>query len=173
MRVALDIGHSLNSQGASGIYRDKVITEFIYNEEIAKTIKSRLVCDIDLVYRKTYSTLPYDINKLNPDFIVSLHCNAFNTQASGTEVLYWHTSTNGKRLASILQKHLLELGFNDRGIKPLQSNDRGGLLLEKTKAPCVLCEPFFIDNPNDLQIMMENKEKLADLYIKGILEYAD
>jgi N-acetylmuramoyl-L-alanine amidase len=173
MRVALDIGHSLKLQGASGSYKDEIITEFIYNEEIAKTIKRKLVSNIDLVYRTTYSALPYDINKLNPDFIISLHCNAFNTKVSGTEVLYWHTSTNGKRLASILQKYLLELGFNDRGIKPATASTRGGALLEKTKAPCVICEPFFIDNPRDLQIMMENKEKLADLYIKGMLEYAN
>ena len=60
-----------------------------------------------------------DINDTEADFAISLHCNAFNREASGTEVLYYHKSKTGEKIAKILQSSLVEaLGINDRGIKP-------------------------------------------------------
>jgi N-acetylmuramoyl-L-alanine amidase len=170
----LDIGHQKEKPGAMGIQSNgNAITEFEFNEEIAHKIKDRLCLDTVIMYRKSYSTLPYDINAHNPDFTVSLHCNAFNTQVSGTEVLYWHTSQEGKVLAACMQNSFLKLGFKDRGIKALQASDRGSSLLQKTLAPCVICEPFFIDNYNDLYYVLMNKDLLVDLYIEGIYAYTN
>jgi N-acetylmuramoyl-L-alanine amidase len=93
---------------------------------------------------------------------------------SGTEVLYYHTSQKGKQMAEILQNHLVTyLGLKDRGIKPKSAEDRGGYLLRYTNAPCVIAEPFFIDNDQDLSVAMLNKSGLADAYIKAIDEIAN
>ena len=120
--------------------------------------------------------LPYeyrDINSLDPHFVVSLHCNAYNGQASGTEVLYYHKSKIGEGIAKILQNHLLKfLGLRDRGIQPKTSEDRGGHLLRYTRAPCVIAEPFFIDNDQDLAKATENLEGLAAAYARAIDEMA-
>ena len=93
---ALVIGHKKQSPGAVNVKAG--ITEFDFNEDLAMRIEKKLKStQIQRVYRRTYKQLPDDINALNPDFIISLHCNAYNTEVSGTEVLYYHKSEKGKR----------------------------------------------------------------------------
>lgn len=170
---ALVIGHSEKSQGAKNA--NSGLTEFEFNNKMAQQIKvlSDQV-DIQLVYRSTYKDLPQDINKLNPDFILSLHCNAFNKQASGTEVLYYHRSQTGKRMAELTHVELLKtLGLPDRGIKGITSEDRGGYLLRYTAKPCIIAEPFFIDNDSDLQIAQQNFNPLCFAYINSINAISD
>ena len=134
-KCALVIGHKKTSPGASN--SESGLTEFAFNEALAIDIENQVGnVEVQRVYRRTYASLPSDINQLNPDFIVSLHCNAFNTSASGTEVLFYHRSATGRLIAQILQEHLVQaLALNDRGIKPMTTEDRGGNLLKNTSAP--------------------------------------
>jgi len=165
---ALVIGHKKYSPGA--INADTGLSEFEFNEDLALRIEKRLEkVKIQRIYRRTYNELPSDINALKPDFVVSLHCNAYDTKASGTEVLYYHKSEKGKQMASVLQAHLLEcLHLPDRNIKPKSSEDRGGYLLRNTDAPCVIAEPFFIDNNDDLSRAQEDMEALSMAYVRAI-----
>lgn len=167
---ALVIGHKKSSPGA--VNQRTGLTEFEFNEDLAIRIEKKVKkVDIQRVYRRTYEELPSDINALNPDFIISLHCNAFDGKASGTEVLYYHKSEKGKIMAEILLKHLVEcLELPNRGIKPKTAEDRGGYLLRYTKAPCVISEPFFIDNDIDLARAQEKIDDLAQAYAKAIEE---
>ncbi len=169
---ALVIGHKKTSPGA--INKKTGITEFEFNDDLAIRIEKKVKdVEIQRVYRRTYKELPHDINELDPDFIISLHCNAFNEKASGTEVLYYHRSEKGKKMAEILLKHLVEhLKLPNRGIKPKTAEDRGGYLLRYTKAPCVIAEPFFIDNDADLARAQEDKDGLAEAYAKAIEKIA-
>ncbi len=49
-------------------------------------------------------------------YFVSLHCNAFNTVARGTETLY--KSYNGQQLAQLIQDQIINsINTVDRGIK--------------------------------------------------------
>ena len=165
---ALVIGHKKSSPGASN---DKSgLNEFDFNEELAIRIENKVKkTQIQRVYRRTWGELPADINGLDPNFVLSLHCNAYNGQASGTEVLYYHKSKVGESIAKILQRHLVEfLGLRDRGIQPKTSEDRGGNLLRYTKAPCVIAEPFFIDNDQDLAKARDDLEGLAGAYASAI-----
>jgi len=169
---ALVIGHKKTSPGA--VNKNKNLTEFDFNEDLAMKIEKKVNdAEVQRVYRRTYAELPGDIDALDPDFIVSLHCNAFNTTASGTEVLYYHRSEKGRQMAEILQQHLVnQLGLQDRGIKPKSTEDRGGTLLRHTKAPCVIAEPFFIDNDGDLERAQSDIEGLARAYADAIDEVA-
>lgn len=173
--VAIVIGHSTKSKGACN--EDQKLYEYDFNNNLAQMIQhglSQSNIDVALVYRGTYKRLPNDVNKINPDFIVSLHCNAYNKKVSGTETLYYHRSTRGKQLASIVQKELVNvLGLKNRGIKPKDSEDRGGYLLKNTKAPCVITEPFFIDNNEDLKAAQDNITDLAKAYCLAISEFAE
>ena len=165
---ALVIGHKKSSPGA--VNESSELTEFSFNDHLAIDIE-KAVSDVNVqrVYRRTYKTLPDDINELNPDFIVSLHCNAYNKEVSGTEVLFSHNSVRGKQAASILQNKLLQaLNFKDRGLKSVTVEDRGGFLLRYTNAPCVISEPFFIDNDKDLIVVNENHDKLVKAYAEAI-----
>ena len=167
---ALVIGHKKSSPGACNEVAG--VTEFEFNEKLAMEIEAKVRgVLIQRVYRRTYETLPHDINTLNPDFIISLHCNAFNKQASGTEVLYYHMSEKGKKMAEILSRHLVgALELFDRGILARSAEDRGGYLLKYTNAPCVISEPFFIDNDNDYRRAMERYEQLVAAYTLAIDE---
>ena len=158
---ALVIGHKKRSSGAINVNSN--LTEFDFNEDLALRIEKKVQkAEIQRIYRRTYKELPDDINALNSDFIISLHCNAFNTQVSGTEVLYYHKSQKGKKMAEILLTHLVEhLKLANRGIKPKMAEDRGGYLLRYTKAPCVIAEPFFIDNDDDLDRAQEDLDGLV------------
>jgi len=169
---ALVIGHKKHSPGA--VNAKTGLTEFDFNEDLALHIEKKVEnVQIQRIYRRTYNELPGDINALKPDFVVSLHCNAFNTQASGTEVLYYHKSEKGKHIATIFQKYLVaQMKLPDRGIKPKDSEDRGGYLLRNTNAPCIIAEPFFIDNDKDLDEAKEDIEGLAVAYAKAIEDAA-
>lgn len=169
---ALVIGHKKSSPGASNA--DSGTTEFDFNEALARDIENQVEdVAVQRVYRRTYSTLPSDVNELEPDFIISLHCNAFNKQVSGTEMLYYHRSKKGKVMAEILQSKVLQaLGLNDRGIRPKDAEDRGGFLLKNTSAPCVIAEPFFIDNNSDLEKANSAREQLVAAYASAISDIA-
>lgn len=171
-KCALVIGHKKSSPGA--VNEATETTEFVFNDRLSLDIESK-VNDVYVqrVYRRTYNSLPSDINELDPDFIISLHCNAFNKKASGTEVLCYHRSTKGNEIASILQTNLLQaLGLPDRGIKARTTEDRGGYLLRYTNAPCVIAEPFFIDNDEDFTIAMNKREDLVKAYADAISSIA-
>jgi len=169
---ALVIGHKKHSPGA--VNAKMGLTEFDFNEELALRIEKRVKnVEIQRIYRRTYKQLPYDINVLEPDFILSLHCTAFNERASGTEVLYYHKSKKGRKIAKLLQKRLVgKLKLPDRGVKPKTSEDRGGYLLRNTDAPCIIAEPFFIDNDDDLARAKKKIEGLAAAYVKAIEKIA-
>ena len=165
---ALVIGHKSTSQGA--LNKASGMTEFTLNEQLAMEIGSAITgVNIQRVYRRTYRSLPEDLNELKPDFIISLHCNAFNGEVSGTEVLYYHRSKKGKKMAQILQDELVEaLKLPDRGIKPRSVENRGGFLLKYTNAPCLIAEPFFIDNDSDLEHVNKKRKELVIAYVKAI-----
>ncbi len=167
---ALVIGHKKSSPGA--VNEKTGLTEFDFNEDLAIRIEKAVEkTQIQRVYRRTWDKLPADINALKPHFVLSPHCNAYNGQVSGTEVLYYHKSEVGKTIAEILQRGLVDfLGLPDRGIKPKTSEDRGGYLLRYTNAPCVIAEPFFIDNDDDLARAQENIEGFAETYAGAIDE---
>ena len=179
-KIAIVIGHSEVSQGA--INDKHQVTEFMFNEPLAMLIgdiltqKSYMVC---VVYRDTsYSELPFTVNMTEADIAVSLHCNAYNDKPNGSEVLYYHSSESGKRLAQCLQTEIVKcLGLKDRGIKPCVSRykgkagDRGGYLLVKTNMPTVIVEPFFIDSDESLELAKSKINELAQAYCQGIENY--
>jgi len=172
-KCALVIGHKKNSAGASN--EASGIDEFTYNDALALEIEAQIEdIEVQRIYRRTYETLPSDINGYDPDFIISLHCNAFNTQASGTETLYYHKSTRSKEIAEILNTKIVgALGLKDRGIKAKSVEDRGGYLLKYTNAPCVIAEPFFIDNEDDFTTANVNRKMLVEAYVESIKEIAN
>ncbi len=172
-KCVLVIGHKKSSPGA--VNKKTGSTEFSFNDLLAQDIESKVSgVGIQRVYRRTYESLPNDINELNPDFIISLHCNAYNNKTSGSEVLYYHKSSKGKLIAIILNTNIVNaLGLKNRGVKPKTSEDRGGYLLKKTSAACVIAEPFFIDNNSDLKVAHENRDKLVKAYADSIKQIAE
>ena len=72
-------------------------------------------------------------------------------------------------MASIVQKQLLgALELKNRKIRSKTDGDRGASVLKFTDAPCVICEPFFIDNDGDLEIALRRRKSLAAAYARAI-----
>jgi N-acetylmuramoyl-L-alanine amidase len=164
---ALVIGHSERDQGA--VNPQNGMTEFKFNEKLAKHIYSKTNKNCAIVYRNSYYSLPNEINRLDPKIIISLHCNAFNTKATGTEALYYYKSRIGWGLATQFAIEISSnLGLVNRGAKPRRKSDRGGYLLYRTNAPCVIVEPFFIDNTNDYKLAQEKYNELVQAYVNVI-----
>ena len=174
--VAIVIGHKTTSPGATNTTTGT--SEYEFNELLSRGIYGVLnhpSIEImpKLIFRNniSYKELPESINNHNADLIISLHCNAYNNKTSGTEVLYYHRSSKGKAFAQQLQKQLVRaLKLKDRGAKPITSEDCGGYLLKNTQAPCLIAEPFFIDNDDDLTIARNNMHQLVIAYAKGIAD---
>jgi len=181
MKCGLIVGHKSNRQGACN--KKYNICEYGFNDQLSCDIYDYLKekdsdIGIQIIRRKTYKSLPDDVNNLRVDFCISLHCNAAPASHSGrwngTETLYYHTSKKGKIMAEILQKKLVEcLEFRDRGILPRSTEERGGYLLRYTDAPCVIAEPFFIDNNSAYKTVIERYDKLVEIYAKCILKIAE
>ena len=173
--VCLVVGHTEKSYGASN--KELGVTEYGLNDIEAQNVYGMLEAQgirCVLIYRDTYTKLPNDINKHSPSVIVSFHHNSFDENSTGTETLYYHKSKNGKRLAEIMQKNIVDaLGFKDRGIKPKDTEDRGGYLLRYTNAPCVILEPCFMSNTQELKDFMYKKNKYYEAVVEGIKEFID
>lgn len=174
-KVGLIVGHSPRRQGAFNSALE--IGEYKFNEILVNRIHERLLdsgIGAVVIYRDTYSGLPDKVNAQGVDFSLAFHCNAFNTRASGSETLYHHSSKKSLALALAVNNRVVDaLGLPNRGAKPLRDVNRGYYLLWRTVSPCVICEPFFIDNNQDLGVALYNYEGLVDAYVDGILDYIE
>lgn len=103
---------------------------------------------------------------------IELHFNSASSSAAGFEYLYWHKSTNGKRLAESLNaaQDLHGHSSPNRGAKPL-SGDRGSGFVSETSCVSCICEPFFGSNPGDWSYWSHKARELALINADGITNY--
>jgi N-acetylmuramoyl-L-alanine amidase len=108
-----------------------------------------------------------EANSSGADIAVSFHANAGG--GDGFEAFYYTTSSSGKKLASLGEKYVKELGQNSRGLK----SGNHLYFIKNTKAPAVLFESFFVDNVNDRTIgdTLIEQQAFGIAYAKAILEY--
>jgi len=106
-------------------------------------------------------------NAAEADVFVSLHFNAFNKRATGTETLISNTPQ------SLLLGHCIQanvkavLNLPDRGLK-----ERPGLfVLRNTAMPAVVVEVCFIDNDYDMRCYEAHKDETARAIAAGIIQY--
>lgn len=169
MKVFLNPGH--DRQLDSGAVNDNLdLRECDLAYDLAMLTKERLerngvavgFCQSDDLYQ-----ICDDANASDADVFVSIHFNAFNKRATGTETLVSGTP------ASILLGHCIQsnvkavLRLPDRGLK-----ERPGLfVLRNTAMPAVLAEICFIDNDYDVNRYLGYAENVADAIATGIIQY--
>ncbi|MNP19806.1 Sporulation-specific N-acetylmuramoyl-L-alanine amidase [compost metagenome] len=94
------------------------------------------------------------------DLYISIHLNAFNGQAYGTEV-YTYNAVKRDRAVRVLN-NIVGLGYTNRGIK-----DGSSLyVIRNTKMESMLIECCFIDNSGDMSKF--NSDKMAKAIAEGI-----
>lgn len=108
-----------------------------------------------------------ECNAFKPDIALDCHNNAGG--GDGFEVFYWTGSSNGKRLAQLIEAEVKAIGQNSRGLKS-GNNLR---FINSTNCTAVLAEGFFIDNSHDrlLADTISEQQEFGVAYAKGILKY--
>lgn len=170
--VVLDAGHGGKDPGAIGIngYKESVKVLSIVNKVKPYLINSGL----NVIMTRTSDEF-IGINervrierKTSNYCFVSIHCNAFDGNASGLEVLYNAPSIKGKALADTIYNQLISDGLYNkkRGTKP--RTDLG--VLRNTICPSALIETAFIDNSNDFNLL-QKEDAFAKSIAKAICSY--
>lgn len=180
-RFAVLIGHNSESQGAfsDGMH----VSEWVYNKRVyAKmaALQGEYGLEIRQFFRHRSSSYSQEIadaysaiDAWSPEVIVELHFNAGG--GHGSEMLYWHTSANGRALASAVQMAVVEaLGRPSRGLKPRKDGERESTSLTASIHPTILTEPFFDDSEGDTARMLAlGEEPLARAYLIGLRDYLE
>lgn len=106
-------------------------------------------------------------NDWGADIFVSIHCNAANTEARGTEVECYGSGA-GEQLAQCIQSQIVNsIGTVDRGVK----YDPKLLVLKYTDMPAVLVEMAFIDNDADAELLSGKADEFARAIARGVTDY--
>ena len=117
MKIFINPGHGSPDPGATGFGLNEADVAL----QVGKLLEQKLQAqnfETYLLQTDALSTVPAKANSWRADIFVSIHCNAANTQARGTETLVYRFGTQGAALAEAIQcKIVSALGTFDRGLK--------------------------------------------------------
>ena len=152
MKILISAGHGNVDSGSIGYDKGK---EKDRTKELANLVATKLKGaghTVAVVEEKTYNSNWNVKNRTGYDYALSIHFNAFNGNATGTEVLY--KNTLGK--ASELSKKVADLlGIKDRGAKK-----RTDLYMMNIGFDALI-EVCFHDNKSDLNAYNSKKNEVA------------
>lgn len=172
-KVFLGVGHGGSDSGAVGYLVEKDV-----NLNMATACKDYLEANGVEVkmsrYKDEDDTLNEEARECNaygPDLAVDVHNNAGG--GDGFEVYHTINGGVGKTLAENIEKEVIAIGQNSRGIKTRKGNngDYYGFI-RMTKCPAVICEGVFVDNEEDASQAdtLEEQKAFGIAYAKGILK---
>lgn len=181
-KIAVDAGH-----GGFGVTPGKRSPdgefEWSFNNKVVLALIERLsqygcfdVCRTDDPTGKTDVPLATRVKRANDfcaNLFVSAHQNANRSEwgsHGGTETFYYGADPKGKRLATLVQKRLIDaLGLRDRGVK-----DGSKLyVINNTNMTAILTEGAFMDSTTDIAVLRDDAKLKAQGYAiaDGIAEY--
>ena len=177
MKICIDAGHNYSNFGTGAVgnglkeqdinfyIADKLKALFVSAGHSVKMTRNKLeenlgTSNSDSLYKRASIA-----NQFDADLFISIHCNAFNGQAKGTEVLVYQYGGKADEYAKKIQKAIVkELGTVDRGVK-----ERPNLVvLKKTKMPAVLVETAFIDNKDDAVLLKNRQHDFAKAIFEAV-----
>lgn len=176
--IVIDPGHGGKDPGASGygIAEKAVVLDTALKVKalLAKTpFQYKLTRETD-VFLELSQRVSIAKNA-GADAFVSIHANAFNGSANGTEVYYYNSAyenpntAESKQLAQAIQNRLVAAWkLYDRGI------DHGNFhVIRENTMPAVLVELGFIDNKTDNEKLASSwwRQEAAEAIYLGILDY--
>lgn len=105
---------------------------------------------------------------------VSIHQNSYSDEkVKGAQTFYYSSSKEGKKLAEIIQKGIVENVDTDNHRKA-KGNDTY-YLLKKTAVPLVIVECGFLSNPEEASLLNTNdyQVRMARQIAESIMEYIE
>ncbi|MET3696771.1 N-acetylmuramoyl-L-alanine amidase [Bacillus oleivorans] len=176
--IIVDPGHGYTDPGATGFgtHEKDVVLDvatrvkgYIQQTPLQVSLTRESDRFLSLAERVTFA------KEQGGDIFVSIHTNAYNGEANGTETYYYKAAatnpytSQSRALAIYIQNRVLEAwGLYDRGVKPGNFH-----VLRENTMPAVLVELGFIDNTGDYQKISspEERQKAAKAIFFGILDY--
>ncbi len=112
-------------------------------------------------------------NRGDYDLHLALHSNSsppsLAGQLRGPDIYYYPGATEAKRYADILADDFKDIYPNPRLVNVLTSTDLGEVRL--TKAPSVLVEVAYHDNPSDEMWIKENLDEIGNTIAESVAEF--
>ncbi|OFD81715.1 N-acetylmuramoyl-L-alanine amidase [Bacillus mycoides] len=112
------------------------------------------------------------------DIFISIHANAYNGNAKGTETYYYKSSESEKTNPHVEESRVLAEKIQTRLVEALQTRDRGVKhgdlhVIRENDMPAVLTELAFIDNGIDYSKLStaNGRQIAAEAIYEGILDY--
>ena len=175
MRINIHAGHNpdgMTACGAVGLIRESTEARAVKDRVVAQlTAMGHTVhdctCNNGTNQQDVLKRIVTACNSHEVDLDVSIHFNAAanpepNGKTTGTEVLVYNNASRVVLWAQQIADSIAALGYRNRGVK-----ERPGLyVLKHTKAPALLIECCFVDDPDDVAIY--NADRMAAAIVAGI-----
>lgn len=189
MRILLDNGHGENTRGKHS--PDKRVREWAYTREVVHDIAEYL----GKIGHDVYLVTPEDrdvplaerVRRVNEQcklygakncLLISVHLNSAGGDGK------WHSargfsahvaknaSESSKRLAKILWNKAIENGLKGNRCVPNERYIVQNLAIcRDTNCPAVLTENLFMDNADDVEVLLTDKDTIVSTHVVGILRY--
>lgn len=166
MKYGIDMGHNCPPDtGARGIKFEDNLTKDVGTRVIQKL--RALGHQVVICNPSSASSVTESLsrrcsiaNSNKVDTYVSIHFNAFNRQANGTEI--FAVSEAGRKIAKPVLDEIVKLGFFNRGVK----SGTHLFVLRNTDMPSILVECCFLDAQRDMD--RYEPEAMANAIVKGL-----
>lgn len=175
MRINIHAGHNpdgMTACGAVGLIRESTEARAVKDRVVVQlTAMGHTVhdctCNNGASQQDVLKRIVAACNAHEVDLDVSIHFNAAanpepDGKTTGTEVLVYDKTSKSVPWAQQIADSIAALGYRNRGVK-----ERPGLyVLKHTKAPALLIECCFVDDPDDVAIY--NTDRMAAAIVAGI-----
>lgn len=112
-------------------------------------------------------------NQGNYDLHFAIHSNAapenLSGKLSGADFYYYPTSSKGKEAATVISDNYKNVYPNPSNVEIIPTTTLAEV--KRTKAPAVLAEIAYHDNPTQAQWIRDNIDKIAKNLVQGIALY--
>lgn len=162
LKIAMKLKKLLKSAGAKVILTRKD-NEGLYIDNVSDSIWYK---NEDMIKRRRI------IRDSKGDVVISIHMNSYpDTTVFGPQAFYYEESSNGEKLAKLVQEELIDVSF-----KPNKREAKGNsnyIILKGNKIPSLVVECGFLSNLQEEQMLNKDKyqQNIAWAIMKGIVRY--
>jgi len=177
MRIFIDAGHNhsgadtgaqgngLKEQEVTFLIADRLRALLLAAGHVVKMSRERLTDNVGNTLSSSIGGRAQMANEWGADLFISIHCNAYDGSARGTETLVYSLGGRAETYARQIQSAIVaRLKTTDRGVKARPELG----VLRLTSMPAVLIETAFIDNASDAALLKNRSADFAEAIFEGV-----